>query len=196
MEAMDHGQKSNFDQKLDLFKTGYCNAQDIIKFIDAKNGVVSGFATVAIGGTLALTMWIFENADACAKNVSNVLADDICVVVAAGLSVCFGAASLFCCLRSLIGRPPPEELYRILFPCFVPKMLSNAKQMYQHAAQSLTEDMILQEYWEQVAAVGQIIYKKLHWHRWSLIMCAAQFAAATESGILLILGLYIAQPIR
>jgi len=192
MVAMEQDHKCDFDQKLDLLKTGYCNAQDIIKFIDAKNGVISGFVTLAIGGTLALIMWVFENAEAAAKNIPVVLAHDHSVVIAAGFSIALGAVSLFCCLRSIIGRAPPENLFRILFPCFTLAMLNNAKVNYRHLANSLTEEMILEEYVEQLAAVGQIIFKKLYWHRFSLIMCSGQFAAALTSAALLLLGLYMA----
>jgi hypothetical protein len=193
---MEEDRQCSFEQKLDLFKSGYSNAQDVIKFIDTKNGVISGFVTLTIGGTLAFVMWVFENAGTGAKAVYDVLAGNRHVAAAVALSVCFGAGSLFCCFRSLVGRSPPEDRYRILFPCFTPKMLNNAKAIYEQSARSLTGDLLLQEYWEQVAAVGQIIFKKLYWHRFSLIMCFAQLAAVIEGSALLILGLYLVRPVQ
>jgi hypothetical protein len=86
-------------------ETGYRNAQDIIKFLDAKAGVTAGFAFLGIGFVLQVIKEIVEAKDSVETAITTIFGKDsfpTCVISAATiLSLFAGVVCIWCVVRCM-----------------------------------------------------------------------------------------------
>ena len=151
-------------------KDGYHNAQDIIKFIDAKTGAVTGLVTLTIGGAWGIIAFYFDlNADA--RNIIASFAPIYIPGIFIGTSLLVGVIALAFSMLSLIARGPTADA-TVLFPYVPPDEESN-RDYYWQLSQEMSQTQILNEYRIQVHTVGVILSKKIKWHRiavWLLLV--------------------------
>jgi hypothetical protein len=103
------------------------------------------------------------------------------------LSLLAGCLCIWCCVMSLVGRPPAKCLkqrYTLLFPYFSGKPAE--KTYYTKACSGMTQGEILKEYESQIWNVGLILRKKLIRHRWAGIMFLIQLVILTMGGIVVL----------
>ena len=182
---------SKQERALSHAKDGYKNAQEVIKFIDAKSVFFAGSAVVLLGFTLQLLKQYFE-LPAELKAQLQYAADYhpygfLVINVIAAFSMFFGVLSLWSSIFSLVGRPPikdSEHVQTILFPFFTGK--SNETVVCQKIVAGMTEEEVGQEYACQIRNVGLILQQKLRRNRVAAWMFLVQIALLTVGGIILL----------
>lgn len=179
-----------FERTLEHLKAGYSNAQEIIRFVDTKTSFLTGAATLTTG-------FILEAARQYAEMSGNIKQNFAihpylsCVLISVGqYALFFGGLCIWCCVLSLIARPPVRKSKRgsaVLFPFY---QGSQPEQDYiTSASQGLTRKQILKEYEAQIWNVGLILQKKVVRHRWASIMLLLQLAFVVLGGIVVLLCL-------
>src|SRR5712664_3925634 len=118
-----HSKERIADQTLEHARNGYRNAQDVIKLIDTKTGVVTGLSTLSAGFLIALLKWSIESPTLSPRNFDQLtqshpmFASAIYASIVASLLcslACFGSA-----VWSVVARGRPKELkhpFTVLFP--------------------------------------------------------------------------------
>jgi len=155
-------------------KAGYHNAQDIIKFIDAKTGAVTGIGTLAIGGVWGIIGFYFDlNAEV--RNIVTNYAPLYIPGIFIGVSLLAGVIALAFSMLSLIARGPTSES-TVLFP-FVPPDNELNFEYYDQLSHGMTQNQILTEYRIQIHTVGTILRKKMKWHRRAVLLLLIQLGA-------------------
>jgi hypothetical protein len=162
---------SSWETTLRHVETGYRNAQDIIKFLDAKAGAVAGFALVGIGLVLQVVKEFFEAKPEEKEPILAMFAQYsfpfLAVAISAIVSLVAGVISIWCVVRCITARPPKDIglslKHTFLFPfCEDEK---TAKEYYKRIHDGLTAKEIAAEYEEQILQVGLIKCKKIKWIR-------------------------------
>ena len=185
----------DWSDKIDHLKLGYETAQGVIEFIDAKGNILIGLSTVVAGFGASLIKWSLELPSTMPASWENVYArsDEWAVICLAFVGLSLGAyvAVVLYCLFSVIARKAANGKFTLLFP--VPrKELATRKQKLsrlfrrnaaprkthqvtvEQAVESLNQQAILDEYSEQLAAVGRILERKLNHNRWASVAAVLQ----------------------
>jgi len=184
--------EKNLTATLDHAKTGYQNAQDIIKFIDTKTGAVTGLCTLAIGGVLGLVTWFFGLEEGCRLLVLNIFHPCVAAIVLLGLSPIAGAGSLVFSLLSLIARSPLTSGQTVLFPCLKKTggEWDGISQSYKNKiVAGMTATEIRDEYHDQILNVGIIVQKKIARHRWAVGFLMLQLGLLAAAASVLCFGM-------
>ncbi len=201
------------DETFDHIKTGYRNAQDTIKFIDTKTGVMTGLLTAATGTPLFFFKWVIcledkHPASYKSFSASHPISTNI-VLFGLLTGMVLGVLGVLCAVDGLMARNP-RKLYQgllgwvrkmwdkvqgrykkthdkppvtVLFPIFKPEEEEYALKYFRDASKRLTREEILAEYRVQVAQVGRILNRKIACNQRSVIFFSLQFLAYALTGL-------------
>jgi hypothetical protein len=154
---------------IDHLGRSYTNGQEVIRFIDSKNGAITGLAVVLLGGSLTVAHFFLSATPPYFK----FFPASICSVgTIAGLALMFSfiafAACVFFSARSMLARPPFLRA-TVLFP------YGNA-DAFELARTTLLKKSVLEsaadEYFVQLQILASILSQKLPNSRhatWALI---------------------------
>lgn len=172
-------------------ETGYKNAQDIIKFMDTKSGVIAGFAFVGIGFVLQVAKEFLS----IPTEMRSLVIDQFkshpvwayVIFAIALVSLAAGVACVWCVVRCVTARPPhitSNLKHTFLFPFYGTKSrdLDCAMAYYAKVKIGLTAAEIAAEYEIQLLNVGAILCKKITWHRRAANAFLLQLALLTTAG--------------
>jgi len=166
-----------FTQTLEHARLAFGNAQDVIRFIDAKCNVLVALTTVISGFAISLAKWNFElpskspltiTAIAQAHHIRVYLIVLPLIVSLVATAVCIAGA-----VWSLIARPPKSGGFTVLFP--LPRNLTDEKhrEILIERLSGMEEEVILNEFSEQLATLGRISQTKLRSSRivaWAVLV--------------------------
>lgn len=190
-------QNEEWEAKIDHLKTAYASSQEVIKFIDTKSNILIGLSTVAGGFATTLLKWALELDPKMSASWESVygLNQEWAVnsLVLLALSLCSFLILVLCCLFSVLSRKAPQGKLTLLFPVARKESLTwkqrwarftsnkkaprvSHKDLIRNSVFSLDPDRILEEYAEQLTAVGKIIEHKLNHNRWASVAAVAQLA--------------------
>lgn len=178
-ETQDVNSHKSLAVALDHAREGYRNAQDIIKFIDTKSGVLTGLSGVTAGGVIESLKWFFALTQ---QSRFEILHSDhahlvvVALLMEVSLTCCAGC--FFCVVTSVVARPPRQfQRYTILFPFLPLKNRRGAALYYRRIAKGMSREEIAREYQCQITAVGEILARKVLWHRRAVKCFVAQVLA-------------------
>jgi hypothetical protein len=162
---------------------GLCNAQETIRFIDTKNGVVLSIA-------VALTGWLTTRATTLVApgTVGGWLGWLAFALALLGLLAV--AFSVVLSIRSLCAQPPPEKAkHLVLFPFVEPGNWSLVQEAYGKKVQELNHVEMLDEYARQLPVLGAICHRKMRFHRLAIGCLTAHILCLIVMSGLLMLGM-------
>ncbi len=182
------------NETIEHAKAGYDNAQNVIKLIDAKAGILIGLSTLAAGFLISVFKWYVELDPA--KGGANFLA----AVTkhpgfthwAASIGVLSSNAGLVCigaCVWSVVARPRPSHLnmpFLILFPVYPQSKETEAAEFFRWKLQGMRRPEILIEYEDQLRVLGLILSKKLKHNRVASIAFIVQLCLLALTIVLLL----------
>lgn len=166
---------------------GYKNAQETIRFIDTKSTFLTGASTLTLGFVLEGVKRFLELPNAFKASFDGHPYYLLVLELLTSLSLFLGGMCLWCCIMSIVGRPPVRPRDTILFPFFSGK--SEEITCCSRISSGVTRLEIAREYEIQVRDIGFILRKKLIRHRWAAWMFLAQLMALMLGGILVVLCL-------
>jgi len=171
-------QERIIQETLEHAKNGYRNAQEVIKSIDAKTGVITGLSTLSAGFLIALVKWSIESPTTSQRSFDFLIQNhpQFTFAIYAGI-----VASLVCALTclgtavwSVVARDRPKNLknrFTVLFPIYDHEAETDAQQFFERRLNGMTRNEILKEYEDQLRIVGAILCRKIKYNRracWSL----------------------------
>lgn len=177
----------NFARTLEHFKSGYANAQEVIRFIDTKTSFLTGATTLIIGFVLEAAKQYSQLPPAVKHNFAIHPYLIFALMNLGEFSLLAGGLCVWCSVLSLIARPPAKKMRRnssMLFPFFEGKI--SEKQYCSKTTQDMTEEEILKEYEAQIWNVGLILRKKVMRHRWAGVMFLVQLITLTAGGFIIL----------
>lgn len=171
-ECNTASQEEIADQTLEHAKSGYRNAQEVIKTIDAKTGVVTGLSTLSAGFLIAIVKWSIESPTLSPRNFDQLIQSHPRFACAIYVSI---LASLLCALLclgaavwSVVARDRPSRLknrFTVLFPVYPEEAETEAQQFFGSRLEGMTKTQILKEYEDQLRIVGTILCRKIKFNR-------------------------------
>ena len=178
-----------FDRTLAHAQAGYANLQDIIKFVDAKTGVITGFVTLTLGAAVAALQWIFDRQPGDTFCYAEITARTpllaLTAVALAAAGIAFGVLALLNALNGLQARVKfDNSRLTLLFPVFPAARIRVARRCVARLKGGLSSKEILEDYEAQLLQAGRILYDKAHYlgratlfFKWQLLLNC--MAAAT-----------------
>jgi|GEM_PF-5208035 len=145
-------------QLLEHLKAGYENSQQVVKALDAKAGILSGFVILILTGLIGTAKWIHES------QISLDLSGDITAFFF-WLSLAANVGSLSIALCSLVKSVSgawKKDSFHILFPAYKPE-----QENVNMAHKVLNDDLTcmlgyqIQEYRDQLFIMGNVLRAKL-----------------------------------
>ncbi len=155
-----------FPETVEHARAGYANAQDVIKFIDTKSGVVTGLITVMLGLPFVVIQWLAEQGDDAMLSLRRISEQSpvwsCASLVVLVLGLFSGLIALWSALHGLLPRSPAgRAAVTVLFPMFDPqKGKARARRSLARLPRGLSHKQILREYQHQLFRVGQILHEK------------------------------------
>lgn len=176
-------------------EASYKNAQDVIKFIDTKAGVIAGFAFIGIGVILqGIKTLLNLNEEMQTQIVEMSKLHPAYVIILCGaslLSIILGLLCIWYVVRCVTARPPSiasKLKHTILFPIFNEnKDYGFARSYFEKIEAGLTPREIAEEYSAQLLNVGAILYKKIMLQRRAAMVFLAQLVGLAITGAALLL---------
>ncbi|MBP7828368.1 MAG: hypothetical protein KA248_00475 [Kiritimatiellae bacterium] len=177
---------------LEHAQAGYQNAQDIIKFVDAKSGAVTGLCALAIGGVFGLLTWFLGLEETCRSFTIQLIHPCSAATLLLALSPIAGAVSLAFSLLSLVARPQFTTARTVLFPCF--KLTRKTRDEIDEAYRNkivggMTKEEIRIEYHDQILNVGCILQRKIARHRVAVFFLVMQLVVMASSAFVVCSGI-------
>ncbi len=150
----------NQNQLLEHLKAGYENSQQVVKAMDTKAGIISGFSVLLGTAMFSVAKWIFANREVFAFDVPNDFLKSLLAITA---FISFGGVlvSLICNILSVYGRWNSSS-FHILFPAYLPSRKEYAHQILYDKDSSLLSFHI-NEYRQQIEIMGGIIRNKIYY---------------------------------
>lgn len=173
-------------------ESGYKNAQDVIKFIDTKAGVIAGFAFVGLG----VVLQGIKEFLGFSKDVQNVIVDAflrhphcaLAIFITSGLSSLCGVCCVGLVVRCVTARPrriASKAKHTILFPHWNEDAeYGYAREHFEKLESGLTHKEIAIEYGDQLLNVGAILHKKIRYQRYAAHSFLVQFALLALTGMI------------
>jgi hypothetical protein len=168
-------------------RTGYRNAQETIRFLDTKTTYLTSASTLTIGFILQAIKQYLQLPDNLRSHFEIHPYMLFVLEVLAALSLLGGALCLWCCIISLVGRPPANSSvfrHTVLFPFYEGNI--KERQCCAKIVRGMLDEDIAQEYECQVWTVGLILRRKLIRHRWAAFMFLAQLISLVVGGIVVV----------
>jgi hypothetical protein len=195
----DNTENNSWERTCAHFKDGYKNAQDAIRFVDTKTGVITGLIMLTTAAPFGVLKWsasldekyhaslvYFEQNH---NSVYELILGGCILGITVGIcGVMFGVEGLaprspkkyyqgiigtFVRWMDIIRRRHKKKNDRppvsVLFPFYKEKDEIAAAKHFHRAAKGLSEDDIIQEYAQQVGQVGRILCLKIESNRHSVL---------------------------
>jgi len=156
-------------EKIEHCHKGLENAQQTIRFVDTKTGVMFVLCTGVLRYQLKYTSSILGSSDGQWSNVVLLIS----IVLFMAVAVLLGSLGLS--LWSLLSRPRKGAKggsFIALFPCVKKDQWPDACVGFDKLICNLDEDQICKEYAGQLAVLGDIVNRKIAFHRWA-VYCLA-----------------------
>lgn len=93
----------NAELTLEHARTGYANAQETVRFVDTKSGVMTGIVTITTGLPLVLMQWLLSADNSLSGPISQAIPTSQRCIVLAGVAIAFGLLGIFFGSLSLIS---------------------------------------------------------------------------------------------
>jgi hypothetical protein len=193
---------SPLEETLNHAKTGYQNAQDVIKFVDTKTAFITGLSTVLGGFLLIVLKWSVELDGASQPNLWQVTSAHRCIAAGFYFLVATSLGSAVVCLCSavwsVIARARPRHLenaFTILFPSYTRRDSANACRVFEQKLRGMSSVEIIKEYEDQLRIVGMILGRKLKHIRISCVALVVQIVSLTFALLLLAIIYYVHWPL-
>lgn len=138
---------------------GLTNAQETIRFIDTKNGVIIGIGAALIGWTATKVIPLIGSLQF-NKYFSWFLGGLVLAVL-----VLMGMIILFSILSLLARAPKPCGKHLMLFPFVKSEDFDAAHTHYKRQVKNHDITVVLDEYANQLTNLGVICGRKICWHR-------------------------------
>lgn len=131
----------NVELTLEHARNGYANAQETVRFVDTKSGVMTGIVTITTGLPLVLVQWLLSPDNTISGPISQgIPASQICAWLAGAAIVCglggifFGSLSLISSTGGLMARMPKSDTTEP--PSALPDMFSFLQEMISRKKRS------------------------------------------------------------
>lgn len=172
---------------LEQAKTGYKNAQELIRFVDSKATYLTGGTTLSLGFVLQAVKQFTQLPDGVSQSLDAHPYLMLILKVVAVLSLLVGALCLWSCILSLVGRPPLRKVaaqQTILFPYY---QGNDEEEKYCSKIRAgMTEAEVAAEFEAQVWNVGIILRRKLFRHRCAGFLFLAQLVLLAVGGMIFV----------
>ncbi|OGV70665.1 MAG: hypothetical protein A2283_11620 [Lentisphaerae bacterium RIFOXYA12_FULL_48_11] len=155
---------------------GYQNAQETIRFVDTKTGVLTGLCCLLLGAGLELIKTCLAIGVYKAPFNGHAI-DSWCIVAGIALLIfaISGIGCIIASIHSLTARPPLASTgFTVLFPFFTPPARSTAEEYARKIVVGMKESEIAEEYQNQIISVGAILEEKCKWHRRAVLYFRAE----------------------
>jgi hypothetical protein len=157
--------EEEFQRTLTHAKAGYSNAQDIIKFLDAKAGALLGIVSLMLGLPLLLAKWVLEQPATAQFHLPLLMGHAwwwcFWTGVLAVLSLGAGALSMCQAVAAVRARLPKSKAkIPVLMPLHPPGDYRQAVRSFGRLRRGLKREEILREYELQLTRLGQILSEK------------------------------------
>ena len=176
------------DQREHL-QTGYETVQKVIQFLDSKNNILIGLATVVAGFSIAFVKWMVELPASHPLTWTTLVASGspagVWATVFIGISLIAFVAVIVFCLWSVAARHAGPGQITLLFP--VPRG-KNPEKSHARVINKLIAGLDYQrmkdEYADQLAQTGKIVVTKLCHNRAASIALLVQIISVVLSLVL------------
>ena len=176
------------DQREHL-QTGHETVQNVIEFLDSKNNILIGLATVVAGFSTAFVKWMVELPPTHPLTWTTLVASGGCAGIWAsvllGISLIAFVSVILFCLWSVIARHAAPGQVTLLFPVPRGKEVgkSHSRAIRKRVAE-LDYQQMKDEYADQLAQTGKIVRVKLWNNRAASIALLVQVIAVVLSLVL------------
>jgi hypothetical protein len=167
---------------LDHAKDAYTNAQENIRFMDAKAGALTGLLTLATGLPMWLLQWLTDSGGEKASlwHVASVTDLSVYVLTAVfvlwGAGVMSGVISLWLILDCILARSPSSKRRALVLYPFV-KGRRCCFAIARKLTTGMTEADVIREYCNQILRLGLIQFQKSKKLRRAMTWFRIQIAA-------------------
>jgi hypothetical protein len=172
---------------------GYATAQETIKFLDTKVGIITGVSTALSGFLIAWGKWSVEaKADSAANLITAANQNEVYAICLAALFIGNLIATYLCitaAIRTVIARSKPGTEVLVLFPSHPKAQTAIARETLARKLKGMSQTEVLHEYQKQLQAVGQILGEKLRAHRWACVALLGQVSTVILT-IIVVAGIY------
>lgn len=180
---------THFEQTLEHAIRGHENAQSVIRFIDEKNAFVVSLSTAFVAaGAMIVEKGLNPPSQGALAALSTLCAGHVAALSLILFSPAIGAVCIVFAAMSVRANRPHDDRsveHSVLFPCHDRKKVWNAREYYLKTLRDgMEEPLILCEYADQLAIIGDIIFIKCKHHQRSVLLFAWQ-AAILVAGIVL-----------
>jgi hypothetical protein len=197
--------ENKLTQALEHVRLAYANTQEIIKFVDAKIGVLIGLITLTTAVPLLIFQWVAGRDSALIFSVQDFTRQSCLAcelfIISGLVGTALGGLGVFFAMQGLIARQPPQHSRSVLdqtkdfwraftrkpkisfprttflFPLHDPKDRTAANTFFPSLLDGLDLQQILDEYAFQVEQIGAILYLKVHYQRCAVRLLQIQLIA-------------------
>ena len=188
------GAERSIDDTVKHAKSGYENAQNVIKLIDAKASILIGLSTLAAGFVISAAKWYIEidPTKGGASFLAAVAKHPALMRWTALLGVLSLVVGLICigaCVWSVVARSRPEGLqmpFSVLFPIYPQHKEREAADFFRSKLQGMSQAEVLIEYEDQLRVLGLILSKKLKHNRVASVAFLSQLCLLFFTFVLLV----------
>lgn len=191
---------------------GHANAQDVIKFVDTKTGILTGLVAVTSAAPLALLQWsaaLDPNLPASLSSFSRAHAL-VYDVLSYGLSIAMllGGCSAVTAIHGLMARNPrrpyqglveyiqkawlwvrrkprarSSSTVTVIFPIYRPRDRTTAQAYFAKAMKGMSMSDVLREHQLQLGELGRILNRKIFCNRLAVSFLELQVFAYFAVGL-------------
>lgn len=189
--------KEKEKRTIDHAIAGYKNGQDVIRFLDTKNGVVTTLCVAVMGFEIQAVKTLIGlptlQKNAMLEAIHPWMLAVVTVLAIAGLVA--PVVVLTCCVRSVLARPPKTSApmrSTILFPYHSGSLEDRVAvaTCYDALLRGLSFSEIVAEYKVQLTAIGEILFQKIYWNRAAVYAFLAQLTLVALAATLFVFGSY------
>lgn len=161
-------EKLTFDETVSQMSRGYENTQRVIQFMDTKAGAIVALSLAIYAFVGKVAAWAFEKTDATVLKAFPCLL--MCVLIFLGLAVMVcGFVSLIYAFKTVRPNPLPDwQAFSTLFPAHDKNYEGKAREKLKPMVMGATCGFVVDEYQNQLVAIGQIVHRKINWLRISI----------------------------
>lgn len=196
----------DFRLTLDHAAKGHANAQDVIKFVDTKTGILTGLVAVTTGLPLALLQWSAALDPKLAASLPVFrAAHPMCfsfMSYSLALAMLLGGGSAVSAIHGLMARNPrrpyqgmlefiqkawlflrrkprtsSSSVVTVVFPIYRPKNKAAAKAYFEKAMRGMSMNDVLREHGLQLFELGRILNRKIFCNRLAVSLFELQLFA-------------------
>lgn len=184
----------DFQLTLEHATRGHANAQDVIKFVDTKTGILTGLVAVTTAAPLAILQWSAAldpklPASLSAFRVDHLMCFNL-LCYGLGVGMLLGGCSAVSAMHGLMARNPrrryqglleffqkiwlwvrrkprsrSSSVVTVIFPIYRRKNQAAAKVYFDKAMEGMSANDVLREHKLQLFELGRIVNRKIFCNR-------------------------------